>query len=397
MKRFNTTMQSLLVIMSCFFLSTNSFCQDVSSFIEEVSLDSIEKTVRELSGEDSVLINGSKFLILQRGEDEDNELAADYIKQRLESYALDIFVQNYSENGKNIIATQNGTGSADSIIIICAHYDAVNFYCADDDASGCAAVIEAARILTESEFEHTIKYILFDEEEIGLVGSQSYVSWINIFQQNIKSVINVEMLGYESKNQGSGYDGEFDIITNNDPLSIRMKDVLFEIVDTYNLNLSPIRIWNVGGSDHASFWESGYPAICYSEAFHSGDPNPFYHTTYDRIGEFHMPYFHELVKLGVGSLAYVAIPVINTGITLENIDRLTVYPNPSLSNQEINILSDHKDAYLEVYQLMGRKKMFSQFVSNGKVVIKPYSLSSGVYIVKIISGNKVSTQQLIIL
>ncbi len=110
-------MQSLLVIMSSFFLSTNSFCQDVSSFIEEVSLDSIEKTVRELSGEDSVLINGSKFLILQRGEDEDNELAADYIKQRLESYDLDIFVQNYSENGKNIIATQNGTGSTDSIII----------------------------------------------------------------------------------------------------------------------------------------------------------------------------------------------------------------------------------------------------------------------------------------
>ncbi|MEZ5021948.1 MAG: hypothetical protein R2728_01575 [Chitinophagales bacterium] len=37
--------------------------------------------------------------------------------------------------GRNIYATQLGSVNPDSIYIICGHYDAVNNYCADDNAS----------------------------------------------------------------------------------------------------------------------------------------------------------------------------------------------------------------------------------------------------------------------
>lgn len=40
---------------------------------------------------------------------------------------------------------------------------------ADDNGSGTVAVLEAARVLSPFEFDYTIRFIAFDEEEIGLV------------------------------------------------------------------------------------------------------------------------------------------------------------------------------------------------------------------------------------
>ena len=45
---------------------------------------------------------------------------------------------------------------------------------ADDNASGTAAVIEAARIFTQYDSKYTIIYALWDEEEQGLIGSAYY-------------------------------------------------------------------------------------------------------------------------------------------------------------------------------------------------------------------------------
>ena len=74
----------------------------------------------------------------------------------------------------------------DDIYIICAHYDSVTTYCADDNASSVAAVIEAARILSGECFDFTIVYALWDQEEIGLVGSE-YYAFVN--QQEILGVL----------------------------------------------------------------------------------------------------------------------------------------------------------------------------------------------------------------
>lgn len=385
---------SVLLIISGFLFCNKSYAQDVGSFIMEVRLDSIVKTVRELSGEDSVVVNNNKVLIRNRGDVTDNSLAAEYIKQRLQNYGLEIFEHNYSQFGTNIIGTQSGVGESDSILIICAHYDAVTTYCADDNASGCAAVIEAARILSESEFEHTIRYILFDEEEIGLVGSQAYVNYINWLSQKIISVINVEMLGYESNKP---YDGNFDIITNNDSLSVLMSDVLIDIVDTYNLDLNPVTLFNISGSDHSSFWESGYPAICYSEAFHSGDPNPFYHTSNDRISQFHLPYFLELVRLGVGSLAKAAIPAINTNTDTKTEDVFTFYPNPCRSDQTVMIFCELSNAEVEVRQLLNGTVALHGFLNDGRIQIKANTLEPGVYVINLFAKNKMYTEKLIVL
>ena len=131
--------------------------QSVGIHIDAVEIDSLIQTVRELSGEDSVIVNNETVLILNRATSTGNNLAADYIKKRLENFDLSVADIEYSSTGRNIVATQTGTKYPDSIYIICAHYDGVTDYCADDNASGVAAVIETARILSTEDPAYTIK------------------------------------------------------------------------------------------------------------------------------------------------------------------------------------------------------------------------------------------------
>ena len=292
-----------LYLLSAISLITRS--QDVSQIISETNLDSLVKTVRILSGEDSAYISGVKVLIRSRSNSiagGGNDKAANYIKERLLRYNLKVEDQVYSTTGRNIIATQTGINHPDSIYIVCAHYDAVANYCADDDASGVAAVIEAARILSARCFDYTIIYALFDNEEDGMLGSKYYAQTASTSGLKIAGVLDIEMMGYDSNN-----DKKFEIHTNNLSGSLALKNKLISTVGNYGLALNPTVV-NPGSteSDHSSFWNKNIGAVVYAEAFFTGDPNPYYHTDRDRISAFNLPYFKELARLGIGTVAVMA-------------------------------------------------------------------------------------------
>ena len=118
-----------------------------------VDLDTLTQSVRDLSGENPVALQGSMVTIHSRHRDyPGNDLAADYIQQRLEGYGLSVVNQTYSSTGRNVLATMTGTKTPDESFILCAHYDAMPDSCiapgADDNASGVATVLEAARLLS---------------------------------------------------------------------------------------------------------------------------------------------------------------------------------------------------------------------------------------------------------
>ncbi len=160
----------------------------VADIINQTNLDSLVSYVRILSGEDSVLIGNTKVLIQNRGSG-GGDLAADYIKQKLSSYNLEAYDQIYSGTGRNVYAVQEGYLYPEKQYIICAHYDAVDVYCADDNATGVAAVIEAARILSQYTISSTqLSMRLWDEEEVGLVGSNYYASQASSNQDQIYRV-----------------------------------------------------------------------------------------------------------------------------------------------------------------------------------------------------------------
>ena len=171
----------------------------VGDIINHVNLDSLIANVRILSGEDSTWVNGSKVRIQHRVSDLGNDLAADYIKNQLERLEnLEVYDQTYSEGGRNIYAIQPGILYPEEHYILCAHYDAVDDYCADDNASGVAAVLEAARLLSQYCLKYTLVYALWDEEEIGKTGSGYYSDRARANNREILGVLNMDMIGWDS-------------------------------------------------------------------------------------------------------------------------------------------------------------------------------------------------------
>ncbi|MFT4522640.1 MAG: hypothetical protein ACI8ZN_001590 [Bacteroidia bacterium] len=289
--------------------------QSTHSLVAEVNLDSLIKTVREFSGEDSTMLNDTMVLIQHRVSNKGNDLAADYLADRLQALGLQVEVLNYRKTGRNIVGTITGKTNPDSIYIICAHYDAVADYCADDNASGSATVLEAARIMNKYCFNNTIKFIFFDEEELGLIGSKYYADTAFVHGDKIVGVLNMDMLGYDGDSNRV-----FDIHTNNLLENQRLKDTVLYVLDTLNIDLVP-NVINPGTtrSDHASFWKRGYAAVFCGESFIGGDPNPNYHTAKDRIALFDLSYFHKLAQLAIGTVVELVgvIPTVQKNDTVQ--------------------------------------------------------------------------------
>ena len=378
--------QYIFILLQIVFLNTVT-SQNADTYIAETKLDSLVKTVRELTGEDATVINGSTTKLTNRNNATGKKLATDYIKKRFEKYNLTAIEQNYSTVGRNIIATQVGTKYPESIYIICAHYDSVSSYCADDNASGVATIIEAARLLSKVCFDYTIVYALWDEEEIGHLGSKYYAQQAKNSNKNILGVINLEMLGYDSDN-----DKKFDIHTNSDTKSLFLKDKLLSVVKSSNLSLVP-NVINPGTtrSDHASFWSQNYGAVVISEAFFGGDGNPYYHSASDRISSFNLSYYKELSKLSIGIIATLANPCAPLSVEDQNIyNNILIYPNPTTS--QLSIVTTLEISEIAILDIEG--KIISKIIPNSNT-INTANLSNGVYFIKIVSGENTYTTKFV--
>ncbi|MGB5531279.1 MAG: M28 family peptidase [Ignavibacteriaceae bacterium] len=279
----------------------------IQSIIDQTNLDSLIYFVKELSGEVQTIIGGSPYTIVSRNKNQpSNDKAADYIKQKLNSYGLVTYDQWWSGTGRNVYAVQLGSVYPNKKYIICAHYDDMPSGSiapgADDNASGTAAVIEAARLFTQYNSKYTIIYALWDEEEQGLVGSAYYAQQAALAGDSIMGVINMDMIAYDSDS-----DNEGEIHVRNFANSNSLKDIMVQVNTTYSIGVAT-RIENPGttASDQASFWNNGYGAILLIEEYYGGDFNAYYHTTNDLLIHYNQPYYHKMSRLTFGTVATLA-------------------------------------------------------------------------------------------
>jgi len=299
-----------LLLFSFLFAQSITYSQSpvVQSIIDRTNIDSLMQFVKELSGEVQTIIGGSPYTILSRNKNQPgNDKAADYIKQKLQSYGLTAYDQWWTGTERNVYAVQPGTLYPNKQYIICAHYDDMPSGTlapgADDNASGTAAVLEAARILSQYVSDYTIIYALWDEEEQGLVGSYDYAAQASSNGDSIMGVINMDMIAYDSDNDGVG-----EIHTNSLASSQILKNKMVEVNTTYSIGITPSIINpGTGASDHASFWNFGYGAILLIEEYYGGDFNAYYHTTSDRYTHFNLPYYLKMSKASFGTLATIAV------------------------------------------------------------------------------------------
>ena len=328
-------MKQILLHSLVFFITiTNVFSQSpvVESIINQTNLDSLIFFVEELSGEVQTTINGTPYTIVSRNKYQpSNDKAADYIEQKLEYYGLDVYNQSFSSSGRNVYGVLTGTEYPNQSWMICAHYDDMPSGSiapgADDNASGTAAVLEAARVLSQESFPYTIIFALWDEEEQGLVGSDYYANQAAANGDSILGVINLDMIAWDSDN-----DDVAEIHTRSVGNSYDIKDKMVEVNSVYNIDLDlQIKDPGTSASDHASFWSNGYGAILLIEDY-SNDFNNYYHTTNDLIAHFNQPYYHLMSKLAIGTLATFAL----------NLD-ITIVHTPIASRDNTNDIETSAD------------------------------------------------------
>ncbi|MBC8063129.1 MAG: M20/M25/M40 family metallo-hydrolase [Clostridiaceae bacterium] len=104
-------------------------------------------------------------------------------------------IKKEKKSSQNIVATKNSEKNLSDkpLIIIGAHYDCVNVPGALDNAAGVASLIELARALSSNKLNYDIKFVAFGAEEVGLWGSNYFVS--NLSKEDLnrcKLMINID-------------------------------------------------------------------------------------------------------------------------------------------------------------------------------------------------------------
>jgi len=312
----------------------------VQAVVDAVRIDSMMRWVNELSGEVPVDLGSGPETIFSRHKDNPgNDRAQLYLEQKLAAFGYTPETQRFSATGVNVFAVKTGTVYPDDIVILCAHFDAmpgghVAAPGADDDGSGCGAVLEAARLLRAIDFEHTIVFAFWDEEEQGLVGSRHYARGMAANNRRIRGVVNVDAIAYD----GNG-DTKARIHVRPIANSMELADSLFAVKEHYGIGLD-LLLTNPGArySDHASFWDENYGAILVIEEF-GADGNPYYHTPDDRVQHFDVPYYGKLATLSIATLATLAVPV-GDGLSVPGRDAarataMHAFPNPAAGDVDL--------------------------------------------------------------
>jgi hypothetical protein len=229
------------------------------------------------------------------------------------AYSAELFPFTYSGNTwYDVIGRKPGLLDPDVIYMIIGHIDSTSEIPntsapgAEDNASGSACVLEAARVLSSYDFDYTIEFVLVSGEEQGLIGSEAYAEYCFNNGRNIAGVLNFDMISYEG-----GYGWDTNIYADQySPAEVALADLLGALTDEYSTAYS-VRINDDGptyGSDHYYFSLYGYPAPFSIDAQLWGAPDwyPWYHSTDDVITRLDLDFGTEVVKGAVATLATVA-------------------------------------------------------------------------------------------
>ncbi|UCE17097.1 MAG: M20/M25/M40 family metallo-hydrolase [Gemmatimonadota bacterium] len=210
---------------------------------------------------------------------------------------------------RNVIATKPGVLYPDIVYIIGGHYDSIVIdgvtdpYVwapgANDNATGTVGAMEAARILADVDLDCTVKFAAWTAEEIGLYGAEYYAENAHQRGENIALYINYDMIANLDES-----DPVRDINIGRSSGAEAYSDLMVQMINQYTTLVPDPYITGSGGSDHGPFMQYGYDILYASE----GDFSPHWHEPTDVVDNMDIPYFCEVVKMGLATLATLAGP-----------------------------------------------------------------------------------------
>ena len=271
-----------------------------------------------------------------------DQLAADL--QAIGGSALTVSTHSFTHNGRSYSNVEAElAGNTSELVLVTAHLDSTAASSppynpagdpapgADDDGSGLAAVLAAAEVICDlaaaQKPERTIRFVLFNAEEHGLVGSQAYARDAQAAGAVIEAVYQMDMIGYNvvaprTCEIHAGFLASPAVQAKSAVVAERVRRLALAVapaLGTMQLYLSSPGAVDPaeGRSDHAPFQARGYAACVATEDFFVGpgpsapaEANPNYHRKTDTFVD--LAYAADIARSMVAAAWVTACPTAAT-------------------------------------------------------------------------------------
>jgi hypothetical protein len=273
----------------------------------EIDKASIRAHLVHLTGASPAPLEGGVVTITERGSVNGRRAAAEYMEKSFEEMGIPARILEFTSDegrGFNVEAILRGT-EGEKHLWVTAHLDSVGNAGANDDASGLVSILMTARALKRLDPEHTVHFVAYDLEEVGLVGS-------SVYMRNVVSAIRAQggdkviignlhhdMIGYEE----GEFDAELVTCDRGGAISetvVRASEAIGSPVE-FNETCLP------GRSDHHRFWDAGLPAAWMFERGRD-NPYPWHHEPGDTIDKLNITYLRSMIQLTVATTVLLAGP-----------------------------------------------------------------------------------------
>ncbi len=401
---------SFLVLIFSFLVSVAQNQEsEIQNLCSQINKDSLEANVLELQN------FGSRYAF-----NDNRKEVAEYLRSRLELYGfeaeLDSFYLEmeypyfsgiYNETWQyNVVGKLRGMWAKDTTVHLGAHYDAVSFKegfedfiniapGADDNASGVAALLEIARVVSINEIKpiKTLVINFFAAEEQGLKGSNHTIESISnpIWKENIVAMINLDMVGYSTAESDNHI---VHIIKYNN--SQELTDMAVEFAELYTELIPYTSTQYNMQSDSYSYNSYGVRSVFLSEY----EFTPHYHTERDLFSTLNYDYLREQTRLATALVyecsvnnAYGTVSVQDI-TEVESID-LQILSSSSDNEIKFRVSGLKNRADVSLIDLYGRKIAQIHLKDTENIYSMPKNgLKSGIYILKLESNNQAISKKI---
>ncbi len=343
----------------------------IEKILAEISPANIEATIRKL------VSFGTRHTMSSQDDPQRGIGAArKWIREEFDRYSKDSagrliiseddFVQ--SAGGRiaqptrlvNVIATLPGTQteSKDRLYVVSGHYDSIcspgsDTTCdapgANDDASGTAAVMEMARVMSKYEFDATIVFMTVPGEEQGLVGAAHWAEEAKKKSLNIAAMFTNDIIGNTLGGNGVRENRRVRLFSEgvpttetpaeartrqsvggeNDGPSRQLARYIKEVGERYLPNFEVTLVFRRDrygrGGDHNAFLQQGYAAVRFTE------PNEDFTRQHQKVREQNgikygdviemvdFAYIAQVARVNAATMANMALaPAAPTGVSFKS-------------------------------------------------------------------------------
>ena len=244
-----------------------------------------------------------------------------FIEKELETYGLIVEGDYFSYRGRNFrnIVGRLSPHRARSLVILGAHFDSVQGTPgADDNASGVAVLLEAARLLARARVGSQVLFCAFNLEELNMIGSGYFAKKLKSAGAKVAAMISLEMVGYTDSRPGSQKyplglkafypeRGNFIGVIGNWNSASLLRRFARQMRQVRGLPVETLSVPGNGGlipaarlSDHSPFWDAGYPALMVTDT--SFFRNPHYHGSTDTLETLNFDFMAKVCEGVIGAV-----------------------------------------------------------------------------------------------